>query len=168
MERGKCHCGQFRKSVDFLKKRAGELPTIPVSEQDPTRILHDDLWSRRLRGVEFVSIEVITGMVLEAGSRMKFEASRDRARVNAEVRKWALEAVMGSKKAAHAHLKLSETINTPAMLGEDRRDGETLFDTQCTGVQLRVGEWENFGNATRPSCLDCIKPFTRVGRSREG
>ena len=54
-------------------------------------------------GVEFVSIEVITGIVLEAGSRMKIEASRDRARVNAKVMKWTLETVMGSKKAAHAH-----------------------------------------------------------------
>ena len=50
-------------------------PRFPVSDQDPTRILHDDLWSRRLRGVEFVSFEVITGVVLEAGARMKFEAS---------------------------------------------------------------------------------------------
>ena len=44
----------------MLRKCAGELPTIPVSDQDPTRILHDDLWSRRVRGVELVSIEVIT------------------------------------------------------------------------------------------------------------
>ena len=43
----------------------------------------------------FVSIEVVTGMVLEAGSRLKNEASRDRARVNARVRKCALEAVEG-------------------------------------------------------------------------
>ena len=35
--------------------------TIPVSDQDPTRILHDDLWSRRLRGVELFSIVVVTG-----------------------------------------------------------------------------------------------------------
>ena len=55
VERGKCICGQFRTSVDFLKKCAGELP-IPVSDQDPTRILHDTLWSRRLRGVGFVSV----------------------------------------------------------------------------------------------------------------
>ena len=34
VERGKCNCGQFRKSVDFLKKCAGELPTIPISDQD--------------------------------------------------------------------------------------------------------------------------------------
>ena len=54
MERGKCKCGGFRKSVDFLKKCAGELPTVTASDQDPTRLLHDDLWSRRLRGVEFV------------------------------------------------------------------------------------------------------------------
>ena len=71
------------KSVDCLKKCVGELPT------DPTWIMHDDLWSRRLCGVEFVSFEVITGMVLEVESRMKIEACRDRARVNAEVRKWA-------------------------------------------------------------------------------
>ena len=122
-ERGKCNCGQFRKFVEFLRKCAGELPTIHVSDQDPTRILHDDLLSRRFLGVEFVSIEVITGTVLEAGSRMKFEASRDRARVNAKVSKWALEAVMGSKKVAHAHLKGSETIITPAMLGEATRQG---------------------------------------------
>ena len=50
MERGRCNCGQFRKSVDFLKERAGDLPTIPISDQDPARILHEDLWSRRLRG----------------------------------------------------------------------------------------------------------------------
>ena len=72
---------------------------------------------------------------------MKFEASRDRARVNAEVRKWALESVMGSKKVAHAYLKVSETINTPAMLGEDRRDGETLFDPNAA-VQLRADGWD--------------------------
>ena len=72
-----------------LKKCAGELPSIPATDQDPTRILHDDFWSRRLLVVEFVSIEVITGMVLEAGSRLKIEASHSRARVNARVRKWA-------------------------------------------------------------------------------
>ena len=54
-------------------------------------------------------------MVLDAGSRLNVEASRDRTRVNAEVRKWALEAVMGSKKAAHAFLVGWETVNTPAM-----------------------------------------------------
>ena len=36
------------------------------------------------------------GMVLEAGSRLKIEAARDRARVNARVRKWSLKAVMVS------------------------------------------------------------------------
>ena len=60
MERGLCNTGQFRKSVDFLRSCAGERPTIPVSDQDPTRILHDDLWFRRLRGVEFVSVEEIS------------------------------------------------------------------------------------------------------------
>ena len=79
MERGQCNTGQFRKSVDFLRSCAGELLTIPVSDQDPTRILHDDLWSGRLRGVEYVGVEEITDMVLEARSRMKIEASRDRA-----------------------------------------------------------------------------------------
>ena len=79
-ERGPRNTGQFRKSVDFLKKCAGELPTILASDQDPTRILH----SRRLRSVDFVSIEVNTGMVHEAGSRLKIEASRDRARVLCE------------------------------------------------------------------------------------
>ena len=59
-------------------------------------------------------------MVLETGSRQKIEASRDRARVNAKVRKWALEVVMGSKKAAHAFLKGLETANTPALLGMSR------------------------------------------------
>ena len=92
-----------------------------------------------LRGVEFVSSKVITGMVLEVGSRMKFEASRDRARVYAQVRKWVLEAAMGSKKAAHAYLKGSETVNTPAMLGEDRRNGESLFDPNAS-VQMRPDE----------------------------
>ena len=33
-ERGKCNCDQFRKSVGDLKMCAGELPTIPVSDQD--------------------------------------------------------------------------------------------------------------------------------------
>ena len=37
-------------------------------------------------------------MVLEAGLRMKFEASRDRARATAQVRKWALEAVRVPRK----------------------------------------------------------------------
>ena len=69
-----------------------------------------------LRGFEFVSIDVVMGMVQEAGSRMKIEASRDRARVNAKVRKWALEAVTCSNKAAHACLKGSETVNTPGKL----------------------------------------------------
>ena len=138
-ERAKCNYGQFRKSVEFLKC-AAELPTIPVSDQVPTRILHDDLWCRTLRGVEFVSVEVITGTVQEAGSRMKSEASRDRARVNAKVRKWSL-ARLGSKKAAHAYLKGSKTVNTPALLGEDRRDGETLFDPNAS-VQLWADEWE--------------------------
>ena len=39
-------------------------------------------------------MEVITGMVLEAGSRLKIEAARDRGRV----RKWALEAVVPRKR----------------------------------------------------------------------
>ena len=119
-ERGKCTCGHFRKSVHCLKKCAGELPTVPASDQDPTRLLHDDLGSRRPLGVALVSVKVITGMVLSAGSRMKTEASRDRARVDATVRKWALEAVMDSKKAAHAYLKGSETSNTPAGRGSPR------------------------------------------------
>ena len=42
MERGFCNTGQFRKSVDFLKECAGEVPSIPASDQDPTRILHED------------------------------------------------------------------------------------------------------------------------------
>ena len=69
---------------------------------------------------------------------MKIEASRNRAPVNAKVRKWALEAVMGPKKAAHAYLKGSETINTPVMLGEG---GETLFDPNAS-VKLRAVEWD--------------------------
>ena len=123
--------GQFRKSVDFLC--AGELLTIPAADQDPTRILHDDLWSRRLRGIEFVSVEVITGMVLEAWSRMKFEASRDRARRSGNGHS---RLPMGIQESGG-----SETINTPAMLGEDRRDGETLFDPDAS-VQLRADEWD--------------------------
>ena len=33
--------------------------------------------------------EVITGMVLKAGSRLRIEASPDRARINAKVQNWA-------------------------------------------------------------------------------
>ena len=62
-------------------------------------------------------------------------------RVNAKGRKWALEAVMGSKEAAHAYLKGSEAVNASAMLGEGRRDGETLFDLKAS-VQLRADEWD--------------------------
>ena len=140
------------------------LPTIPVSDRDPTRILHDDLWSRGLRGLEFFSSEVITGMVLEAGSRMKFEASRDRARVNAKIRTWAFEAVVASKKAAHAFLKGLETFNTPALLGEDRRDGETLFDLNAS-VHLRADEWDRIWQPDKAE-LPRLSSLSRVsGRS---
>ena len=47
MERGPCNTSQFRESVDFLRKCARELPTIPASDQDPTRIQHDDQAQRR-------------------------------------------------------------------------------------------------------------------------
>ena len=67
------------------------------------------------------------------------EASRDRARVSARVRRWALEAVMGSKKAAHASLNL-ENANTTALLGENHRDGETLLDPNAS-VHMRADEW---------------------------
>ena len=40
LERGHRNTGQFRKFVDFLRKCAGELPTIPASDQDPSRHLH--------------------------------------------------------------------------------------------------------------------------------
>ena len=43
------------------------MPSVSASDQNLTRILHNDLWSRKLRVVEFVSIELITGIVLEAG-----------------------------------------------------------------------------------------------------
>ena len=86
---------------------------------------------------------------------MKVEASRDRARVTAKFRKWALEAVMGSKKAALAHLKGLETLNTPALLGEDRRDGEKLFDFDAS-VQLRADE--NYRDCTKPSTPVAPKP----------
>ena len=52
MERCLCNAGQFRKAYDFLNKCAAELPSILASDQDPVRILHDDLWSRRLLAVE--------------------------------------------------------------------------------------------------------------------
>ena len=48
---------------------------------------------------------------------------------------------MGSKKAALPYLKGLETLNTPALLGGDRRDGETLFDPDAS-VQLRPDEWD--------------------------
>ena len=35
MERGLCNTGQFRKSVDFLRSCAGELPTIPPTRTQP-------------------------------------------------------------------------------------------------------------------------------------
>ena len=53
---------------------------------------------------------------------------------------------MASMKAAHACLKDYENANTPALLGEDRRDGETVFDPNTgwtSGTQS--------GNATRMS-----------------
>ena len=49
--------------------------------------------------------------------------------------------MMVSKKAAHACLKGSEAVNTPAMLEEGRRDGETLFDPQAS-VQMQADEWD--------------------------
>ena len=80
---------------------------------------------------------------------MKNEASRDRARdlarVNANVRKGAHEAVMGSKKATRAYLKGLETH---------------LFDPK-TSVQLRgQTSGTEFGNATRLSSRDYTKPST--------
>ena len=134
----------FRKSVDLSKKCAGELPTVPASDQDPTRILHDDLWSRKLRVVEFVRTDVITGMVLEAGSRMKIEASRGPARVNARVRKWALEAVMGSKKAARAYLKGSGSIRR-----EGEGEGEGEGEKRRAGEQQRRRERRREGEKER-------------------
>ena len=125
-----------------------------------TRILHDDFWSRRLRAVELV----IIGKVLEGGSRQKFAESRDRARANARVRKWALEAVMGFKRAAHAHLKGLENFSTPAVLGEDRRDGRTLVDPNAS-VRMRADEWGQYV-ATRQGWVTAVVPgpSTLVGR----
>ena len=65
---------------------------------------------------------------------MKFDASRDRARVN------ALEAVTGFKKAVHPCLKGFEIVKTLAVLEEDRRNGESLFDPNAS-LQLRADEW---------------------------
>ena len=56
---------------------------------------------------------------------------------------------MAPKKAAHACLKWSESSNTPSTLGEDRRDGETLFDPTAS-VQLWADEWDRgFGKRDR-------------------
>ena len=63
MERGLCNTGQFRKFVDFLKTCASCLPS-----PHPTRTLPGFCMTTCGLAVEFVSIEVITGMVLEAGS----------------------------------------------------------------------------------------------------
>ena len=78
-------------------------------------------------------------MVLEAESRLKVEAARARACVNAGVREVSLRGGDGIQKAAHAHLKGLENADTPALLGEDRRDGEALFDPN-EPVQTRVGD----------------------------
>ena len=74
---GFSNTGQFRKSVDVLKKCAGDDFCLRVRPE--TRILHN-LWSRKLRVVEFVSIELITGIVLEAGSSQVRSVKRPCAR----------------------------------------------------------------------------------------
>ena len=101
------------------------------------------------------------GMVLEARSRMKVESSRGRARVKTKVRKCAHEAVMGSKKALHAYLKGLETFSTSALLGEDRRRGESLFGPSAS-LQLRAGEWDSILKHDKLSYRLCTKPFTLV------
>ena len=103
LERGFCNkpVPQVSWLSEELCRRAAH---HPASDQDQTRILDDDLCSRTLRVVEFHSIEVI-----EAGSRLKVEASRDRAREGV--------AVMGSKKAAHAYLKAWK-LTTCQLCGE--------------------------------------------------
>ena len=67
----------------------------------------------------------ISGLLLE--QRREFLVAADlNGNATATVGKWVLEAATGSKKAAHAHPKGLETLTTPALLGKDRRDGETL------------------------------------------
>ena len=85
--------------------------------------------------LEFVSIEVITGMVLEAGSRLEIEASRDRARVNAKVTKWPLEAVMGSKNAEGVG---HQEHAPPCWRGSPR--GRDAVRHQMRGLKLRPDE----------------------------
>ena len=128
---------------------AGELPNL-AADQDPTRFLH-----------AISGLAGSAGMVLEAWSRMKVETSRGRARVKTEVRKCAHEAVMGSKKALHAYLKGLETFNTSALLGEDRRRGESLFDPNAS-LQLRASEWDSLLKHDKPSYRLCTKPSTLV------
>ena len=65
---------------------------------------------------------------------------------------------MGSKKAAHAYLKGLETLNTPALLGEDCGDGENLFDPDAS-VQLRQTSGTESGSATGLSYRDCTERF---------
>ena len=43
--------------------------------------------------MELVRADILTGMVVGAGSRLKFEAARNRAQVNAQVRKWTVGAI---------------------------------------------------------------------------
>ena len=52
------------------------------------------------------------------------------------------------RKRRTAYLKGLETLNTPALLGEDCRDGENLFDPDAS-VQLRADEWDRIWQRDR-------------------
>ena len=92
--------GQFLGSVGFLKTCAVELLSILVFDQGPRDLL---------RFVDQVSDGVVTGIVVEVGSRLKIEASRDRARVSS--------MLLCAKKAAHAYLKGLEAADTTVLMG---------------------------------------------------
>ena len=81
-----------------------------------------------------------------AGPRMKFEASRDRARVNAEVRTWRLRKPSTRRPWWEGIAAMAWHCSTPM---HRCKCGQT-FETE-------------FGNARKLSYRACVKPSTRVG-----
>ena len=133
-------------------------PDLGLNEPQCLQRAASLLWSVRLRQLRHYGNVVLSGMVVAAGKKAKHQDGRHRARTAGQITHWATEALSGSKRSAHAHLRETDvTCLHPRLPNTVKaRSAASVTMTPCSGAR-RLGQtmrrempW-NFRASMRPS-----------------
>ena len=135
----------------YLNNSAAKKVNDLLKTCDVDDSLHLHLWYMRLIRSRYLDLDLLEGMKVDAQLRAKRADGKRHKSIARSVKDWALKAIEGSAKLAHAYLKKADSTHND--LAEMEEGGQLVFEPARI-VQTKHSYWQGFWQRDKDSDSD--------------